>query len=101
MIVAFILGAIIFNHIFKIPGAHTLSGACLEPHALEELIPDYKDRGAPLNTPVKEDKFAFLTEKGRINIPILPGTRAVDFVIHIFGWFVIDYLRFIGVLCPC
>ncbi|ROT61811.1 hypothetical protein C7M84_020358 [Penaeus vannamei] len=54
-------------------GAHTLSGACLEPHALEELIPDYKDRGAPLNTPVKEDKFAFLTEKGRINIPILPG----------------------------
>ncbi|XP_063611755.1 electron transfer flavoprotein-ubiquinone oxidoreductase, mitochondrial-like [Penaeus indicus] len=54
-------------------GAHTLSGACLEPHALEELIPDYMDRGAPLNTPVKEDKFAFLTEKGRINIPILPG----------------------------
>ncbi|XP_047472519.1 electron transfer flavoprotein-ubiquinone oxidoreductase, mitochondrial-like [Penaeus chinensis] len=54
-------------------GAHTLSGACLEPHALAELIPDYMDRGAPLNTPVKEDKFAFLTEKGRINIPILPG----------------------------
>lgn len=54
-------------------GAHTLSGACLEPHALKELIPDYMDRGAPLNTPVKEDKFAFLTEKGRINIPILPG----------------------------
>ncbi|XP_068207820.1 electron transfer flavoprotein-ubiquinone oxidoreductase, mitochondrial [Palaemon carinicauda] len=54
-------------------GSHTLSGACLETHALDELIPDWKERGAPLNTPVKKDKFAFLTEKGRIPIPILPG----------------------------
>ncbi|XP_076047686.1 electron transfer flavoprotein-ubiquinone oxidoreductase isoform X2 [Oratosquilla oratoria] len=54
-------------------GAHTLSGACLEPRALQELFPDWEERGAPLNTPVKEDKFAYLTEKGRIPIPILPG----------------------------
>ncbi|XP_064078076.1 electron transfer flavoprotein-ubiquinone oxidoreductase, mitochondrial-like [Macrobrachium nipponense] len=54
-------------------GGHTLSGACLETHALDELIPDWKERGAPLNTPVTKDKFAFLTEKGRIPIPILPG----------------------------
>ena len=54
-------------------GAHTLSGACLEPHALNELIPDWKERGAPLKTPVTQDKFSFLTEKWRIPIPILKG----------------------------
>lgn len=54
-------------------GGHTLSGACLEHRALEELFPDWKERGAPLNTQVTADRFAFLTEKTRINIPILPG----------------------------
>uniref|UniRef100_A0A4W4G8X2 Electron transfer flavoprotein-ubiquinone oxidoreductase n=1 Tax=Electrophorus electricus TaxID=8005 RepID=A0A4W4G8X2_ELEEL len=54
-------------------GAHTLSGACLEPSALEELFPDWKERGAPLNTPVMEDRFAILTEKYRIPVPMLPG----------------------------
>nr|CAG4638291.1 EOG090X0279 [Cyclestheria hislopi] len=54
-------------------GGHILSGACLEPHALDELIPDWKEKGAPLHTPVTEDKFAYLTEKHRIPIPILPG----------------------------
>uniref|UniRef100_A0AAX7V4C0 Electron transfer flavoprotein-ubiquinone oxidoreductase n=1 Tax=Astatotilapia calliptera TaxID=8154 RepID=A0AAX7V4C0_ASTCA len=54
-------------------GAHTLSGACLEPSALTELIPDWKERGAPLNTPVTEDVFSILTEKYRIPVPILPG----------------------------
>jgi electron-transferring-flavoprotein dehydrogenase len=41
-------------------GGHILSGACLEPSALTELIPDWKEKGAPLNTPVTEDKFAIL-----------------------------------------
>lgn len=54
-------------------GAHTLSGACLEPSALNELIPDWKERGAPLHTPVTEDVFSILTEKHRIPVPILPG----------------------------
>ncbi|KPP70532.1 electron transfer flavoprotein-ubiquinone oxidoreductase, mitochondrial-like [Scleropages formosus] len=54
-------------------GAHILSGACLEPSALIELIPDWKERGAPLNTPVTEDKFGILTKKYRIPVPILPG----------------------------
>ena len=54
-------------------GGHILSGACLEPRALNELIPDWKERDAPLKTPVTEDKFAILTEKGRFPIPILPG----------------------------
>merc|ERR1712193_313633 len=38
-------------------GDHILSGACLETKALDELIPDWKERGAPLHTPVKEDEF--------------------------------------------
>uniref|UniRef100_A0A7N6FET7 Electron transfer flavoprotein-ubiquinone oxidoreductase n=1 Tax=Anabas testudineus TaxID=64144 RepID=A0A7N6FET7_ANATE len=54
-------------------GAHTLSGACLEPSALFELFPDCKERGAPLNTPVTEDVFSILTEKHRIPVPMLPG----------------------------
>ncbi|KAM6924185.1 electron transfer flavoprotein-ubiquinone oxidoreductase, mitochondrial [Xenentodon cancila] len=54
-------------------GAHTLSGACLEPSALAELFPDWKERGAPLNTPVTEDVFSIFTEKYRIPVPILPG----------------------------
>ncbi|XP_014776714.1 electron transfer flavoprotein-ubiquinone oxidoreductase, mitochondrial [Octopus bimaculoides] len=54
-------------------GGHTLSGACLEPIALNELFPNWSDLEAPLLTPVTEDKFAYLTEKGRIPIPILPG----------------------------
>ena len=54
-------------------GGHILSGACLEPSTLTELIPDWKERGAPLNTPVTEDKFAFLTEKKRLNVPIFKG----------------------------
>ena len=45
-------------------GAHILSGAVMDPKALTELIPDWKEKGAPLNTEVKEDKFLFLTQKG-------------------------------------
>merc|ERR1719223_1139641 len=45
-------------------GAHTLSGAVLEPRALDELIPDWKEKGAPLNVPAKKDKMLFLTETG-------------------------------------
>ena len=56
-------------------GAHTLSGAVMDPQALTELIPDWKERGAPLNTPVTEDRFLFLTETGAIKTPnwMLPG----------------------------
>jgi electron-transferring-flavoprotein dehydrogenase len=56
-------------------GAHILSGAVLEPRALNELIPDWKDKGAPLNAPVDEEKFLLLTEKGSISVPVwmLPG----------------------------
>ena len=53
-------------------GAHTLSGAVLEPRALIELIPDWKERGAPLDTPVTDDRMSFLTETRRIPLPVLP-----------------------------
>ncbi len=53
-------------------GAHILSGAVLEPRALNELIPDWRELGAPLNTPVKKDQFWFLTEKGKLALPTPP-----------------------------
>ncbi len=43
-------------------GAHILSGAVMDPRALTELIPDWKEKGAPLDTPVTEDKFLFLSK---------------------------------------
>ena len=56
------------------PGAHILSGAIMDPRAISELIPDWKERGAPLNQPVTADRFLFLTEKGATATPhaILP-----------------------------
>jgi electron-transferring-flavoprotein dehydrogenase len=45
-------------------GAHILSGAVMDPRALTELIPDWKAKGAPLNVPVTQDKFMFLTSTG-------------------------------------
>ncbi len=50
-------------------GAHILSGAVLDPSALSLLIPDWKEKGAPLNVPVTEDRFYMLGEAGQIRIP--------------------------------
>lgn len=56
-------------------GAHILSGAVMDPRALNELIPDWKNRGAPLDTPVSEDRFLILSEKGGFRVPnaLLPA----------------------------
>jgi len=51
-------------------GAHILSGAVMDPRALEELFPDWKARGAPLATPVNEDRFLFLTRFGSLKVPV-------------------------------
>ena len=59
-------------------GAHILSGAVLDPRALNELLPDWQEREAPLKAPVSEDRFLFLTEKGSFRIPgfmMLPTMR--------------------------
>ena len=53
-------------------GAHILSGAVLEPRTLNELLPDWKERGAPLDTPVTDDKFLYLTQSGSIRLPTPP-----------------------------
>ncbi len=50
-------------------GAHILSGAVLDPSGLNALIPDWKERGAPVNVPVKKDNFLMLGEGGSIRIP--------------------------------
>ena len=51
------------------PGAHILSGAIMDPRALTELIPDWKEKGAPLNQPVTEDRILFLSETGATATP--------------------------------
>jgi electron-transferring-flavoprotein dehydrogenase len=53
-------------------GAHILSGAVIDPRGLNELIPDWKDKGAPLETPVSKDKFLVLSENDSIDITWLP-----------------------------
>ncbi|MFM2052174.1 MAG: hypothetical protein RL456_211 [Pseudomonadota bacterium] len=51
------------------PGAHILSGAVMDPVAMNELFPDWKERGAPLNQPVTADEVLFLTETGATKTP--------------------------------
>ena len=72
-------------------GAHILSGAVFEPRPLDELIPDWRDKGAPLNTPVEKEKFRFLTEKGSFGVPV--GLMPPQFKNH--G----NYIISLGSLC--
>ena len=69
-------------------GAHILSGAIFEPRVLGELIPDWKEKGAPLNTPAKKDKFLFLTKKMAFRLPTPPQ-------MHNKG----NYIISLGLLC--
>ncbi|MBN3785803.1 electron transfer flavoprotein-ubiquinone oxidoreductase [Burkholderia sp. Ac-20353] len=50
-------------------GAHTLSGAVMDPRALQELLPDWREKGAPLDVAVTEDRFLFLSETGARQVP--------------------------------
>jgi electron-transferring-flavoprotein dehydrogenase len=56
-------------------GAHILSGAVIDPRALDELISDWKQRGAPLETPVSSDRYLALGRQGHIAIPMFPMPR--------------------------
>ena len=51
------------------PGAHILSGAIMDPRALSELFPNWKELGAPLNQPVTDDAWSFLSETGATRTP--------------------------------
>nr|MDQ3744347.1 NAD(P)/FAD-dependent oxidoreductase [Acidobacteriota bacterium] len=53
-------------------GAHVLSGAVMDPKALKELIPDFIEQGAPVESEVKEDYFLYLTRTRAIKSPITP-----------------------------
>ncbi|AOV01196.1 electron transfer flavoprotein-ubiquinone oxidoreductase [Delftia tsuruhatensis] len=57
------------------PGAHILSGAIMDPRALTELIPDWKEKGAPLTQPVTDDAMVLLGEKSALRTPnfLLPA----------------------------
>src|SRR5687768_518320 len=56
-------------------GAHIMSGAVMDPRAMSELFPDWRQRNAPLNVPVAADRFVFLTEGASYRVPdrVLPG----------------------------
>jgi electron-transferring-flavoprotein dehydrogenase len=56
-------------------GAHILSGAVFEPRALDELLPDWRERGAPLVTPATEDRFLLLTASRSWRLPTPPQMR--------------------------
>jgi len=53
-------------------GAHILSGSVMDPRALKELMPDFMEQGAPLESPVKEDYFLYLTKTRAIRSPVTP-----------------------------
>ena len=59
-------------------GAHILSGAVLDPCGLNKLIPDWKEKGAPLNVPVKEDNFLMLGPAGSIRLPNWPMPKLMN-----------------------
>ncbi|AUC54046.1 MAG: 4Fe-4S dicluster domain-containing protein [Sagittula sp.] len=59
-------------------GAHILSGAVLDTCGLDALIPDWKDKGAPITVPVKKDNFYILGEEGKVRIPNWPMPSLMD-----------------------
>src|SRR5206468_9333398 len=73
-------------------GAHILSGAVIEPRALDELIPDWQERGAPLTTPAKDDRFLFLTKRRAYKLPTPPQMHNAGNYIVSLG----DVCRWLG-----
>src|SRR5215467_6059795 len=53
-------------------GAHIISGAVMDPRGIDELMPDWKEKGAPIENPVEEDHVLFLTENHKFGLPIVP-----------------------------
>jgi electron-transferring-flavoprotein dehydrogenase len=54
-------------------GAHIISGAVMDPRGIDELMPDWKERGAPIEKPVDEDHVLFLTKNRKFELPIVPA----------------------------
>ncbi|KAF9207866.1 hypothetical protein BGZ49_010350 [Haplosporangium sp. Z 27] len=73
-------------------GAHTLSGAVLEPRALNELIPDWKEKGAPLNQPATNDHMKLFTKNYAIPLPHPPQmNNEGNYIVSLSG-----YVRWLG-----
>src|SRR5215468_5210017 len=53
-------------------GAHIISGAVMDPRGMDELIPDWKEKGAPIESSVQEDHVLFLTAHRKFGLPIVP-----------------------------
>ena len=53
-------------------GAHIISGAVMDPRGINELMPDWKERGAPVEKPVEEDHVLFLTKNRKLALPLVP-----------------------------
>src|SRR2546425_7077467 len=53
-------------------GAHIISGAVMDPRGINELMPDWKEKGAPIENPVEEDHVLFLTKNHKFGLPIVP-----------------------------
>src|ERR1041385_666908 len=53
-------------------GAHIISGAVMDPRGIDELMPDWKEKGAPVEKPVDEDHVLFLTKSSKFTLPITP-----------------------------
>src|SRR5215467_4053268 len=53
-------------------GAHIISGAVMDPRGINELMPDWKERGTPIEKPVEEDHVLFLTKSRKFSLPIVP-----------------------------
>ena len=65
-------------------GAHILSGAVLEPRALNELLPDWREKGAPLDTPAGDDRFLYLTATRAFRLPTPPQMHnAGNFIVSL------------------
>ena len=75
-------------------GAHGLSGAVMDPKALAELIPDFLERGCPVEAPVGDDAVLFLTEKGKFKLPVTPPPM----VNH--GYYVVSLAKLLRWMAP-
>ena len=84
-------------------GDHLLSGAVIETRALDELIPDWKEKGAPLKTPMKKEKFLYLTESKSYSLPVPPQMKPPkgkdNYIISMseFGRWLGEYAEELGV----
>src|ERR1700722_3201447 len=72
-------------------GAHILSGAVIDPIALNELIPDWVDKDSPIDTPVTDDRFYYLGHSGSIRIP--------NFIMPPLMWNHGNYIVSLGNVC--